>query len=338
MLEWPGGWLPNGLCSLFLCDIASFGHPARSDLDRTAVRTALYDGLRRSFDEEGIPFWGCYQEDRGDGVLVAVPPQVDTAVLLTSLVERLRAEVRRHNTVSAATSQMRLRLAVHTGVVRSDGKGLVGTAVNHAFRLLDADELRQALRESGADLALIASQRVYDDVIRQGLGLVDPDEYRPVVAAVKETTAPAWIRVPGMRPPVERAPIRALDTRIAPAAELTVPDPPVLPPAGSADHAAILDSLVRQALTIRQLRGRHLRTQIVGELPLALANVINTHRTDDDKADMWAIVAACYEHPSGLPELLRVIRQFVGDSVQVDALGRLVDAVERARNGGSPSP
>src|SRR3954452_2697163 len=117
MPERTGGWIPNGLCSLFVCDVASFGHPARSDIDRAAVRDALYTGLRRSFDGEGIPLWSCYREDRGDGTLLAVPPLVDMSVLLTSLLERLRAEVRRHNYVSAVTAQLRLRVAVHTGVV-----------------------------------------------------------------------------------------------------------------------------------------------------------------------------------------------------------------------------
>src|ERR1700761_8189554 len=115
-------WTPNGLCSLFVCDVASFGHPSRTDLAREKVREALYAALRRSFDGCEIPFARCYREDRGDGVLMAVPPTANPAVLLTSLVERLRREVRRHNHVSAVTAQMRLRLAVHTGHARFDGE------------------------------------------------------------------------------------------------------------------------------------------------------------------------------------------------------------------------
>src|SRR4051794_37076952 len=106
MPELSGGWLPNGLCSLFVCDIASFGHPARTDLDRHAVRRALYEGLHRSFDGARIPYSSCYREDRGDGALLAVPPVADTTILLTTLVDWLGAEVRRHNQVSAVTARL----------------------------------------------------------------------------------------------------------------------------------------------------------------------------------------------------------------------------------------
>lgn len=383
-----GRWTPDGLCSLFVCDIASFGHPARSDLDRHTVRRALYDGLRSSFDDEGVPLADCYREDRGDGAMVLVPPSTDTAILLTSLVDRLKSEVRRHNDVSSTTARMRLRVAVHTGVVRSDANGLIGTAVNHVFRLLEAEALRLSLQRTGADIALIASDRVYEDVIWHGLGLVDPGEYQGVPVRVKETVTTAWIRVPGMRPPFvpdRGASPTVLDAPVVPAQRLTAPDPdaPRLPPAKSApprgrpalprgpsnpppavsssmpppsaappsagrpaagqgpprvepprspaptviEAPRDLDHVLDLAMTVRQLRGRHLRDQIVAELPLALASAIRTQRHDDDRADMLAILRICRRHRRGLDELLRVLRRFAGDCAEVDAFGRSIDAL-----------
>jgi Effector-associated domain 2 len=354
MPERTGGWLPNGLCSLFICDVASFGHPERSDLDRFAVRDALYEGLRRSFDRERIPFLSCYREDRGDGALLAVPPLADTTILLTTLIDRLAAEVRRHNHVSAVMAQLRLRVSVHTGVVHSDVEGLVGTAVNHAFRLLDAEQLKLALRTTGAELALIASQRVYDDLIHHGLGLVDPSEYQQVVVNVKETVTPAWIRVPGVRTPIPGivpAPVTIIDAQVVPPElELTTPelapttpgpttpelklkspDPPTLPgPVAVAHTAPNLDTVVDLALDIRQLRIRQLRDQIVAELPLSLTRAIRVRRAEGDRADMTAIIRTCSAHQNGLRELLRAVRQFVGNSAQVHELSRSIDALERA--------
>lgn len=330
-----GGWTPNGLCSVFACDIASFGHRSRTDLDRHKIRTALYDGLRRSFDGTGIRYAACYREDRGDGALVVIPPSVDTATLLTSLVHRLRAEVRQHNDVSVDTAQMRLRLAVHTGIVRSDAEGLVGTAVNHVFRILEAPQLKQILRGTGAELALIASERVYDDVIRHGLGLVDPAEYHRIELRVKETGTVAWITVPGLAAPVRPVPpappaitrIIMPDTPVVP----TALDPPRLPPAPRtiADRSPGIDDVVDRALGIRQLRSRHLRNQIVAELPLALATVIEPRRSGDARTDMTAIVDACHQHPNGLNDLLRVVRRFAGDSAQVDDLKKSINELEQ---------
>jgi hypothetical protein len=330
------GWTPNGLCSLFVCDIASFGDQSRTDLHRHKIRTALYDGLRRSFDDTGIPYAACYQEDRGDGALVAVPPTVDTTVLLTSLVQRLRAAVRQHNDVSVPSARMQLRLAVHTGIVHSDAEGLVGTAVNHAFRILEAPQLKQVLRRSGAEVALITSERVYDDVIRHGLGLVNPAEYRQVEMEVKETLARAWITVPGMSAPVRPMPPpppTIVDARVVLSAVPTAPDPPrplpapALSPVTVADRSSELEDIVDCALRVRQLRSRHLRDQIVAELPLTLATEIMPRRSDDDRTDLTAIIRTCEDHAHGLPDLLRVVRQFGGDSTQLDDLRKAVDAL-----------
>ncbi len=334
-----GGWTPNGLCSLFVCDIASFGHPSRTDLDRHRVRAALYEGLRRSFDEDGVPYEGCYSEDRGDGAMVVVPPSVDTTTLLTSLLDRLKAEVRRHNDVSSAAAQMQLRLAVHVGHVHSDGRGLVGTAVNETFRILEAEQLKQILRRTGADVALITSDRVYEDVIRHGLGLVNAREYHRVEVRVKETAKDAWIRVPGMFTPITPvviapappAPLTITDARAIEPATPTTPDPSQ-PIAGVTvtDHAPGLEAVVDKALKVRELHSRRLRDQVIAELPLALAMAIRPQRVMDDRADMTAIVRVCDEHPRGLHDLLRVVRQFGSGSAQLDELTRSVNALGRA--------
>ncbi|GAA4513949.1 hypothetical protein GCM10023191_081790 [Actinoallomurus oryzae] len=332
-----GGWTPNGLCSLFVCDVASFGHRSRTDLDRHKIRTALYEGLRRSFDDSDVPYDGCYREDRGDGALVVVPPSVDTALLLTSVTARLRAEVRRHNDVSIEPARMRLRLAVHTGIARSDAEGLVGTAVNHAFRILEAPHLKEILRLTGAELALITSERVHDDVIRHGLGLVNPAEYHRIELRVKETVTSAWITVPGLAAPVRpvpAAPPTITDAGVVVSAVPTTPDPPQLPPPPAAitiaDGSPVLDDVVDRALGVRQLRSRHLRDQIVAELPLALATVIKPRRSGDDRTDLTAIICSCEEHPNGLSDLLRVVRQFAGDSVEVDDLRKSIDELGQA--------
>jgi hypothetical protein len=228
---------------------------------------------------------------------------------------------------------MRLRLAVHTGVVRSDGDGLVGTAVNHVFRLLEAAQLKQLILRTGADVALIASDRVHEDVIRHGLGLVNPSEYHRVAVQVKETVAPAWIRIPGMpMHPVAPVSHTIVDRPPPPAPRAlpTAPDRPQLVASATIidRKPAALDAVVDTALAIRQLGSRNVRNQIVDELPLALAALIE--RTDDDRGDMMAIVRACNDSPHGLEHLLGVLRQFAGDSAQVDELKKSIEKLVRA--------
>ncbi|MEU5877391.1 hypothetical protein [Spirillospora sp. NPDC047279] len=324
-------WSPNGLCSLFVCDIASFGHPDRNEAHHHRLRDALYTSLRKAFDGEDVAFDSCYREDRGDGALVAVPPWIDTAVLLTSLIERLRAEVRRHNDLSAGEARMQLRLAVHAGYVHTDEHGLVGVAVNHVFRLLEASQLKQVLQRTGADLAMIASDDVYQGVIRHGLGLVDPGEYFRLTITVKETAGSAWLRVPGGFAAVRAVPAyqQAVPARPAlTASPPTTPDPPVA--VTIIDEPSEADIAVDRALDIPRLRHRRIRDQIVAELPLALTTTIRTRRSDDDWADLTVIVTACREQPRGLQEFLRAVRQFVGDSPQMRELTRAVETMGSA--------
>jgi len=312
-------WTPDGLCALFVCDIAGFGDPRRRDLERQKIRDALYRGLRMSFDDDGIPYDDCYVEDRGDGALMAVPPAHRTNRLLTTVVERLRSEVRRHNEVSALPAQMQLRIAVNTGEVWHDGNGLVGTAVNHAFRILEAVQLKEALLRSAAEVGVIVSGRVYEDVVQHGLGLVDPTDYRRIDVSVKETITEAWLRVPGVTQDVV---IRVDDGR-RPA--LTMPDPPMLT---LADAQSDLDIAVDRALAIRQLRAPRVRDQIVAELPLAIASALAGRRSAVHRADLSAIIEVCRDQPPGLREFLSVVDRFVGDSLQMDELRKAIDALE----------
>ncbi|TMR01842.1 hypothetical protein ETD83_13735 [Actinomadura soli] len=349
-----GPWKPNGLSSLFVCDIESFSIRARTDLVRHRLRRGMYDGLRAAFDGAGVPFERCYREDRGDGALIVPPPATDPATLLTSVIDRLRAEVRRYNDLSSGAARMRMRVAVNTGLVTADREGLVGTALNHAFRILDADQLREGLRRTGADLATIASDRVHEDLIWHGLGLVDPAEYQRVEVRVKETVAAAWMRIPGIRPPFlvsAGAPPTIIDAEVLPPAEpagppsasrppvpaspapkallpkAPVPPRPLPPPVTVTDPPPALDVAVDRAMCLRELRARRLRDQIVAELPLPLATRLGTRQDGDDRADLYAIVSACRDHPRGLDELLRVVKRFAGDSAKVEEFGESIDAL-----------
>jgi hypothetical protein len=157
----------------------------------------LYACLENGFDAVSLPLARCYQEDRGDGAIVVVPPETDLVLLISDLPDRLRRELRRRNELANELARIRLRTSVHVGEVCYDGSGIVGTAVNHVNRLIDAPMFKEALGRSTADLALIFSLEVYDAVVRFGDGLIDPADYQPVDVAVKETRTVAWMRVFG---------------------------------------------------------------------------------------------------------------------------------------------
>lgn len=181
--------------SILVVDVEQFGAAARTNADQIAVREAMYQALRRAFGKGGIAWDSCVVEDRGDGALILIPPEIPKARLVTSMPVGLAAALHAHNATSPAASQIRLRLAVHGGEVHPDAYGVTGSTVNHTFRLVDSAPLKRALATSPVNLAMVASDWFYHEVIRHHPDAT-PDAYRPVRVIVKETDALAWICLP----------------------------------------------------------------------------------------------------------------------------------------------
>ena len=228
---------PPALHRAIICvDVEGFGDRRRTRPDQLAVRAGMYQSLRAAFDGLGVSWQHCYHEDRGDGVLILVPSEVPKHVLVTGVPQRLAAALVEHNQAHRREARIRLRLAVHAGEVSYDEHGVAGTAVNAAFRLLEAEPLKRALAGSSGVLAMIASQWLFEEVIRHEPAS-SPGSYRRVRVLVKETSTPAWIRMPGDPYPAEWD-----------AALPTVTVPRQLPPAvaGFAGRAAELELLTGQ--------------------------------------------------------------------------------------------
>jgi hypothetical protein len=200
--------------TIVVVDIAESTHPIRTDDDRLVIREAMYGALEESFGRGAgfrRPEWQrCHREDRGDGVLVLVPPDVPKARLVTTLPQRLEIALGRHNAAEeehgagrASATQVRLRVAVHAGEVTFDKHGVVGSAIDHTFRLVDAPPLKAALAGSLDACVLIVSDWFYSEVVRQRQQ-ARPDTYRHVGCEVKGTRLSAWMRIPGPRLALER--------------------------------------------------------------------------------------------------------------------------------------
>lgn len=199
-----GAQLPPGPglhCAVFAVDIAGFGDPRRDDRTRVHMHRAMYAILARAFADAGVPWEHVVHEDRGDGVLAVIPGAVPHATLVDPLARLLCGGLRTYNHTAAETARIRLRAALHAGQVQRDDHGLVGEAVNHTCRLLDAAVTKETLAAAAsAPLAFIASGPLFDAVVRDTHADVDPDTFRQVMVEEKETRAPAWIHLPGMGP------------------------------------------------------------------------------------------------------------------------------------------
>ena len=181
-------------CTVVRTDVVAFGARERDDQARRIIRQASSDMTRSALG----PTWdACRWEDRGDGLLIVVPPDVSTARVIDRLLTVLPAELRRHNRIHSAPARIQLRVAVDVGPVLEDDIGMTGHSVIRASRLLDAPAFKQAITARGALLGLIVSSFIYQSCIGNGGGLLHPADYAQVPVQVKETRTSAWMHLDG---------------------------------------------------------------------------------------------------------------------------------------------
>ena len=177
--------------------MAGFSDPVRTDSDRDVVRTAMYEILRSAFEASGVPWAACYREDRGDGAVIVVPPTISTSARGRPAGSRAGRRLRQYNRRASEVVRIQLRVALHVGPVGKDAEGLTGQAVIIAARILDAPVIKARLAAEQADLAFAASDYVYDHVVRNCDGRVDPAAFEHMECQVKESHVSAWVHLAG---------------------------------------------------------------------------------------------------------------------------------------------
>jgi len=180
--------------AILIVDVENFGNPNRTNTDQLAIRDTVYKVLQQSFAKASINWAKCVTEDRGDGVLILIPPTVPKSLLVGKLPAHISEMLVQHNAECPAQVRIRLRVAIHAGEVHSDAHGYAGTSINRAFRMIETSASRRALRQSSGVVALVVSDWFYDEVVRHCPDAM-PSCFRKVHVTVKESKMAAWIRI-----------------------------------------------------------------------------------------------------------------------------------------------
>jgi len=183
--------------AMLATDIAGYSAASRDQEIRLHMHDALYKMLGDALTAADIPWDACYHEDRGDGALVLIPPDIPAAGIIGPFPVRLRSMIRHYNHVSTEAARMQLRAAVHVGPVFSDAHGLVSDDITYLFRMLEARRLRRALDDSGAELAMAVSRYVHQTMVLRHPSLADPAQFTPLRGRVKRTSINDWLYIPG---------------------------------------------------------------------------------------------------------------------------------------------
>lgn len=286
--------------TIMTVDVAGYNNPSRTMAHLREVHEGLWRVLRGAFAETGIPWDVCFVENTGDGAMILLPPDIAKVDLVAQLPERMHAELRRHNAVHSEGAQIQLRLALHSGEVQKASHGSVSKAVSFTFRVLDAAEAKTAQKATGAELALLASDVFYQDVVLQDPAAA-PADYRRIPVETKETSTVAWLRLLGGRPGGGEQ----LGHR------------PVPPP--RADRVMELTELL---LDIPAVAEESSRRMLLKRLRPEIATVVAHH--PQTRLHVLEIAGTCLRYRGGLAELVAAVQMLEPGSTAVQ---RLADRV-----------
>jgi hypothetical protein len=140
--------------------------------------------------------------DRGDGLLVLLRPadELPKPLLLSRLIPVLASLLAaRNSSISAADHpcMLRLRAVIHAGEVHYDEKGPFGEDLDVAFRLLEAPRFKAHLKNATVPLALVASDYIYQTIIRHGYdGIIEKEFFQLVTVTVGFQRRKGWVQLP----------------------------------------------------------------------------------------------------------------------------------------------
>ncbi|MFE2559600.1 hypothetical protein ACFXGT_26920 [Streptomyces sp. NPDC059352] len=186
-------------------------------------RAAMYAAFDEAYTSVGVEPGTFHQEDRGDGILAALRPDVPPTLMVGRWIDTLYESLRAHN--KGRSRRLRLRIGMNAGLVVQDRHGLVGRAVDLAARLCDSPTAKRIMTETPeVDLLVVVSDWLYGNVVAEGGRYVEPAHYRRSRIRSKETDEAAWFHVPRRTAP----PLIGPEGEVAPEGE-TAPEGAAVP-------------------------------------------------------------------------------------------------------------
>lgn len=148
----------------------------RSNLQQYEAQRYFRELLHEAAGAVGLDRVAWTTQQAGDGELAVVPREVSESRVIGRFVPELNRRLRNHNSSRLPAARIRLRVAVHQGLVHLDGaNGFPGNAVVFVCRLCEAEPVKKALATfPDAGVALVVSTEIFRDVVTEY-----PEEMRP---------------------------------------------------------------------------------------------------------------------------------------------------------------
>jgi len=187
--------VPPGVRRLIVA-VDLVGSSRHDHLRQLNAQRRLVEIMQEACAEAGVDRDDCLRQPQGDGELLLLPPGLDEGRVVPGLVRELVVAVREENRDLGEEARLRLRVAVHQGIVHEGANGFVSRAVVRTCRLVDSPPLRLAMTNLPAcELALAVSDQLYEDVLGHGYRGLDPEKFLRYRVEMPEKgfSADAWV-------------------------------------------------------------------------------------------------------------------------------------------------
>lgn len=178
----------------FLVAIDVEGFSQRHTAEQARAQDDLERAIGQAAADAGLDLKRWYRQPRGDGELAVLPAGADGLSLVADYPRKLASAVAAVNKAGKGRPRLRARMAIHHGAVAPGPFGPVGAAPIVISRLVDAEIVRQQLRQSGdVDIALIVSATVYNEIIQSRLRDLHPEAFRRTIIRAKGMTCIGYL-------------------------------------------------------------------------------------------------------------------------------------------------
>ncbi|GLW29042.1 hypothetical protein [Actinoplanes regularis] len=193
-----GAEVPSG-AAVRLCLAADVvGYSRRRGPGTEELQRDLVEVLARARRAAGIADSAVRPQPQGDGQFTVLPVGIDESVVMPRMIGALRAGLLDRDRGRAPDERMRLRVALHRGLVKEAANGWVGTAAIAVHRILDSPPLRAAITENPeAPYVLGLPDVLYQDVIAHAVEPPLAADFQPMTVRLpeKDFTERGWLTV-----------------------------------------------------------------------------------------------------------------------------------------------
>jgi hypothetical protein len=189
----------GGLSFRFLTavDVESFSR--RSTSEQAKIQDDLEYAMSEAAARASLDRRRWYRQPCGDGELAVLPAGTDGLSVVADYPRMLALILSEISRSSDLEPRLRVRMAIHHGAVSLGPLGPVGPAPIAVSRLVDAQVLRQELRQrNDLDVALIVSATVYDEIVQSRFHGLDPEAFSRTTLKVKGTTFTGYLYKNGL--------------------------------------------------------------------------------------------------------------------------------------------